>query len=55
MEIYQVQVNPLKCGWIEIGTYSTREKAEEILAASKKRNNGNPDFEHRIIAIHVDR
>jgi hypothetical protein len=29
--VYQVQVNPRKCGWMEIGTYAERGKSEEVL------------------------
>lgn len=53
-KVYQVQVNPLNCGWMEIETYEDRTKADEVLEKTKKRNNGNPDFEHRIIEITVN-
>lgn len=53
-KVYQVQVNPRKCGWMEIATFSSRERAEEEMAETKERSKNNPDFEHRIIEIVID-
>ncbi len=52
-EVYQVQLNPRKCGWMEMETYEDKAKADEALERAKKRSNGNPDFEHRIFVITV--
>lgn len=52
--VYQVQLNPRGCGWMEMSTHEDRARAEEALEKAKKRSNGDPDFEHRIIVITLD-